>query len=104
MPRVRQLYKYFAVMDVWNVDETGLHYTRPLDCTVSHKATPGRKKGQKRLTILVCATMKESKKFPLSLLEMRENRNCFNKKTNDDLGFHYKPNKKLWMTMAFFFN
>lgn len=63
---------------------------------------PGRKKDDKRLTLLVCSNETGTGKFPLLSIEDIQKPRCFKEKTGVELGFDYAYNNNPCMTKEIF--
>ena len=76
--------------DVFNADETGLHWRLMPDKThaVSGETCTGGKKSKERITLLVCANMTGTERLPLLAIQT--------------LPVDYDANKNSWMTASIF--
>ncbi|KAK8260580.1 hypothetical protein V6Z11_D13G129900 [Gossypium hirsutum] len=89
LPQTRAKLKIFYWKDIYNMDETGLFYQ-------------GREKEKERLIVVVCCNGNGSDKVPLWVIGKFANLRCFKHMNIDNLNYHYRANKKAWMTGLLF--
>lgn len=88
----------FQPKDVFNADETGVFWRALPHRTLSLKNKPcqGRKRSKERITVMVCANMDGSEKYPLLAIGKYKNPRCF--KGVKNMPLKYSSNKSAWMT------
>ncbi|KAK7493174.1 hypothetical protein BaRGS_00015511 [Batillaria attramentaria] len=88
----------FQPKDVFNADETGVFWRALPHRTLSLKndTCQGRKRSKERVTVMVCANMDGSEKYPLLTIGKYKNPRCF--KGVKNLPLNYSSNKNAWMT------
>ena len=84
------------------MDEGGLLGFNVPDRGMATVTLSGVKKSKQRITILFGCNADGSEKLPLFFIGKAAKPRCFRKKTGTELGFHYRNNKKAWMTMVLF--
>ncbi len=57
---------------------------------------------KQRLTFLTCANGDGTEKFPLFIIGKSAKPHCFKTKTEEELGFYYSSNAKVWMNLYLF--
>lgn len=67
----------------------------------THKIS-GKKKNKFRITILFACNATGTEKLPPFFIGKSAKPRCFQKKTGEELGLHYRNNKKAWMTAILF--
>ena len=87
--------------DIFNADETGLVWRLLPDKTLAFKSEKcfGGKKSKDRITVMVCANMDGTEKYPLFTIGKFRNPRCFKGIT---LPVQYSANPKAWMTLDLF--
>ena len=87
--------------DIFNADETGLFWRLLPDKTLAFKSEKcyGGKKSKDRITVMVCANMDGTEKYPLFTIGKFRNPRCFKGIT---LPVQYSANPKAWMTLDLF--
>ena len=102
IPSIQIQISQFSPQNVYNMDETGLFFTKPPSSTISRKPIEGQKMDKKRITVAITSNADGSDKLPLFFIGKSKKPRCFNKKTGAELGFHYEHNPKAWMTTSLF--
>lgn len=92
MPALRARIAAFNPEDVYNMDETGLFYRMVPDTTITQQRIVGSKKDSSN----------GYHKLPPFFIGNAQKPRCFNRKTDEQLGFYYRAIKKAWMTGMFF--
>ena len=103
LPILRALYSSFSLRDRFNADEFGLCYRMTPRTTIGPSRLLGRKKRKDRITFLACANADGSERLRPLVIGPSRNPRCFNRRSACELGFHYRHNKKAWMTRLLFF-
>ena len=87
--------------DIFNADKTGLFWRLLPDKTLASKSEKcfGGKKSKDRITVMVCANMNGTEKYPLFTIGKFRNPRCFKGIT---LPVQYSANPKAWMTLDLF--
>ncbi|XP_038068586.1 tigger transposable element-derived protein 4-like isoform X2 [Patiria miniata] len=99
---LHQVLAAYKPRDIFSADETGIFYSLLPDrsLTFKGKAYNVGKRGEQRLTAMVCTNMDGSEKLPLLVIGKSKKPQCF---TNvNSLPMQYEANKTAWMTPDIF--
>ncbi|GFO23706.1 tigger transposable element-derived protein [Plakobranchus ocellatus] len=96
------LLKKYSPTDIYNADETGLFWRLLPGKTMEFrgKSCHGVKQAKERITVLCCANMNGSEKWPLFVICKFKQPRCF--KGIRKLPVTYETNKSAWMTSTLF--
>lgn len=99
---LRKKIRQYRPCDVFNADETGLFWRMLPDKTMAFRgqACHGTKTSKDRITVLTCANMDGSCKWPLFVIGKFKVPRCF--KGLKKIPVRYEANTKAWMTAATF--
>lgn len=92
----------YKPQDIFNADECGLFFNLLPDKTYDFKGEKchGGKRSKERITVLVCANMDGSEKWPLLVVGKAEKPRCF--KNVRTIPCTYTNNSSAWMTCKIF--
>ena len=102
LPMLQLKIAQYAPCDVYNMDETGLFYSKAPCTTISRNPIEGVKQDKRRLTVALSANADGSDKLSLLFIGKSKSPRCFPKKSAATLGFCYEYNPKAWMTTGVF--
>ena len=97
-----QLLQEYSPRDIYNADETGIYFRvvpHGFLCFSTDKLS-GRKKAKERVTVLVCANMDGSDKWPLLIIGKSNQARCFRRVPT--LPTPYTSSSNAWMTSSIF--
>lgn len=99
---VNELLKDYQLVDIYNMDETGLFYALTPNATLATGPTKGKKKSKDRITVALCSNADGSHKLkPLVIAKAKKPR-CFGRDYDPNIYVTYRWNKKAWMTGLLF--
>ena len=100
--RQQEILAKYRLRDRFNLDEAALIGSNTPDRGMATMMLSGTKRSKEQITITFACNADGSEKLPLFFIGKSERPRCFRKKTGKELGFHYKNNKKAWMTALLF--
>ena len=84
--------------NVFNMDETALFYAMSPDRGLATTQRHGQKQSKVWLTLTFMANADGTKHLPPLIIGHAKHPHCFQKKTEEQLGFKYHSNSRVWMT------
>ncbi len=102
LPRIRTILDQYALVDIYNIDETGLFYRMQAGNSLATRQLEGCKQNKERITITVCCNVDGSDKLPLWIIGKSFHPRCFKNINIDNLDCKYHANKNAWMTQNIF--
>lgn len=95
--------KSYSPKDIFNADESGLFFRMMPDRTLHVRGEPchGTKQSKERITVMFCANMDGSEKYPLTVVGKFANPRCF--KGTKSLPVNYVAQKRAWMDTELFY-
>jgi DDE superfamily endonuclease len=78
------------------------HTSAPPDRGLATQQMSGKKKDKFRLTVAFACNADRSERLPPFFIGKFKRPRCFNGTTPQEHGFHYRNNKKAWMTSVLF--
>lgn len=76
---MRNLLADYSPDDVFNMDETGLFYKMPPDCTLATQKIAGTKRSKDRITVGLCCNSTGSESLKPTVIGKSKNPWCFKK-------------------------
>ncbi|OWY93005.1 CENPB protein Homeodomainlike [Phytophthora megakarya] len=91
--------RYFALRDVWNMDDTGLLYWATTTRVLCKLGTAGLKKDKTRITLALAANADGSEKRDVFFIGRAKKPYCFQGKEGWQLGYYYRNNVVKWINI-----
>jgi len=85
LPRIHTILDQYALVDIYNMDETGLFYRMQADNSLATRQLEGRKQNKERITITVCCNVDRFDKLPLWIIGKSFRPRCFKNINIDNL-------------------
>jgi hypothetical protein len=102
LPRIWTILDQYALVDIYNMDETRLFYCMQANNSLATKQLEGRKQNKERITITICCNADEFDKLPLWIIGKSFRPRYFKNINIDNLDCKYHANKNAWMTQNVF--
>jgi hypothetical protein len=93
LPRICTIVDQYALVDIYNMDETGLFYHMQVDNSLATRQLEGRKQNKERITIIVCYNADGFDKLPLWIIGKSFHPRCLKNINIDNLDCKYHANK-----------
>ena len=99
---LRCIISEYELIDVYNMDETGLFYRLEPDATLATGPVKGKKKNKEQITVALCANATGMDKQKPLLIARTARPRCFGKDFDPIVYAIYCYNEKAWMTSDLF--
>ena len=100
--QIQDLLKEYKLWNIYNMDETGLYYQKPLDKDLTTRQMSGVKGDKTQITLAFTVNADGSDIHKPLFIGWACRPHCFGRNDGLDLGFDYHWNRKAWMTSKIF--
>jgi len=91
---------FYALCNIYNMDESGLYWKMMLDRSLSTEQLSGTKREKSRISLAITGNGDGTERVPVWAIGSAKKPRCFKNINIDNLNIKWRANKKAWMTTA----